>query len=246
MDFRNQIEMELYFADHFDTILYPLLSEIYFEKNDLVRARKVCDIGLKHHPNDPSGLFMLAKIEKLEGNLKTAEKLLEDVIIYSFNHLAAAEMLCEIQTVLGRAQNRLLKTWKHILKIDPNHLVAKDFVYKVEKKNKKITKISEEKEVKEKKPIAKSKGKTKIRQPSPKLTPTKSSPKIDDYQEPLKVSSRLATFTLVSVLRNQGLFSQALEVLEVLEAKGENSESISLERDTINTLIEKSKKDQQS
>ena len=57
------------------------------------------------------------------------------------------------------------------------------------------------------------------------------------------MSSRLATFTLVSVLKNQGLFSQALEVLDALENKGEDLESISLERDTIKTLIEKSQKD---
>ena len=68
-------------------------------------------------------------------------------------------------------------------------------------------------------------------------------PAINDLSEPLKVSSRLATFTLVSVLKNQGLFSQALDVLEALEEKGESQEAISLERDTIQTLIERSKKD---
>ncbi len=57
------------------------------------------------------------------------------------------------------------------------------------------------------------------------------------------MSSRLATFTLVSVLKNQGLFSQALEVLDALEEKGESLESISLERETIQTLIDRSKKD---
>ena len=64
MNFNNQIELELYFADHFDTILFPVLADMYFEQNDLRRARKVCDIGLKHHSNDSSGLYVLAKIEK--------------------------------------------------------------------------------------------------------------------------------------------------------------------------------------
>ena len=64
-----------------------------------------------------------------------------------------------------------------------------------------------------------------------------------EFQDPLKVSPRLATFTLVSVLKNQGLFSQALEVLDVLEEKGDNPKSIALERDTIQTLIENLKKD---
>ena len=59
-----------------------------------------------------------------------------------------------------------------------------------------------------------------------------------DISDPMKVSPRLATFTYVSVLKNQGLFSQALEVLKLLEEKGESLEAISLERDTIQALIE--------
>ena len=63
MDLTNQIELELYFADHFDTILFPVLAELYLDQNDLRRARKVCDIGLKYNQNDVSGLYILAKIE---------------------------------------------------------------------------------------------------------------------------------------------------------------------------------------
>jgi hypothetical protein len=66
---------------------------------------------------------------------------------------------------------------------------------------------------------------------------------IDGPVEPLKVSSRLATFTLVAVLKNQGLFHQAMDVLDALEEKGENSQSITLEREIIQALISKYQKD---
>ena len=132
MNLKNQIELELYFADHFDTILFPVLAELYLNQNDLKRARKVCDIGLKHHQNDSAGLFILAQIEKLEGNLKEAETALEQVLLFTDDHLAAAEMLCEIQTVLGRASNRLLKSWKHVLELDPENETAQAFIQKVE------------------------------------------------------------------------------------------------------------------
>ena len=52
MDFKNQIELELYFSDHFDTILFPVLADIYLKNKDFKRARKVCDIGLNYHKND--------------------------------------------------------------------------------------------------------------------------------------------------------------------------------------------------
>ena len=66
---------------------------------------------------------------------------------------------------------------------------------------------------------------------------------IDEYTDPLKVSPRLATFTLVSVLKNQGLFSQALDVLDALEKKGESPDSIALEREIIEELIQKLNKE---
>lgn len=232
MNLNNQIELELYFADHFDTVLFPVLADIYLEKNDLVRARKVCDIGLKHHKNDSAGLFILAKINNIEGNYKKAEKLLEQVLTYSNNHLAAAEMLCEIQTVLGRASSRLLKSWKRVLKLNPHHKIAKNFINKVE-------------EPIGLKSVVEKKSKNKIlKSPSvPKLKKTSIQEAESDISKPLKVSSKLATFTLVSVLKNQGLFDQALDVLDALEEKGESSESISLERETIQTLIKNSQKD---
>ena len=71
MDLNSQIELEIYFADHFDTILFPVLADMYLDKNDFRRARKVCDIGLKHNQNDSVGLFILAKIEQSEGNMIT-------------------------------------------------------------------------------------------------------------------------------------------------------------------------------
>ena len=92
MDFKNQIELELYFADHFDTILFPVLADLYFRQDDLRRARKVCEIGLKHHENDSAGLFLLAQIEKQEGNLKESEKLLERVIKSATNE---GDLVCD-------------------------------------------------------------------------------------------------------------------------------------------------------
>ena len=142
-------------------------------------------------------------------------------------------MLCEIQTVLGRAPSRLLKSWKLVLTLNQDHEIAKSFIKKVEDP------IMEKEALKKKK----TSNKQKLIQQTKKEE--KSSIKIteDEISKPLKVSSRLATFTLVSVLKNQGLFDQALDVLDALEIKGQNLESISLERETIQTLIKNSQKD---
>jgi tetratricopeptide (TPR) repeat protein len=210
---------------------------MYLEQDDLKRARKVCDIGLKHHKNNSAGLFILAQVEKENGNYKETEKSLERVLLYTHDHFAAAEMLCEIQTVLGRASNRLLKSWKHVLSLNPDHKTAQNFISKIEGAD----------IIPESKTSLKPQGSTTVKPIQKEAQPVKNMPVAHpvsiEPKEPLKVSSRLATFTLVAVLKNQGLFEQALDVLDALVEKGENLESISLERDTIHTLIQNSKKD---
>jgi tetratricopeptide (TPR) repeat protein len=225
MDLKNQIEIELYFADHFDTILFPVLADIYLNQEDFRRARKVCNIGLGYHENDASGRFVLAQVEKADGNLKGAEKEIKHALKYSPDNIQAAIMLCEIQTVLGRSPSRLLTSWKKVLDLDPSNQTAKEFIEKVESesKNKSQQKNSPTK--------------------NPKKLARKTTKKSSQSGESLNVSVRLATFTLVNVLKNQALFYQALEVLDLLEQKGEDPDMIRLERDAVKALIKTSEKE---
>ena len=226
MDLKNQIELELYFADHFDTILFPVLADIYFNQEDYRRARKVCNIGLGYHENDAAGRFVLAKVEKAEGNLKDAEKELKHVLKYSPDNIDAAIMYCEIQTVLGRSPSRLLTSWKKVLALDPTNKIAREFIAKVESPK-----------------VENKKNKTTSKKTSKRSTPKKVTKKVDENTDSLNVSVRLATFTLVNVLKNQALFYQALEVLDLLEQKGEDPDMIRLERDSVKALIKTSEKE---
>ena len=225
MDLKNQIELELYFADHFDTILFPVLADIYFSQEDYRRARKVCNIGLGYHENDSAGRYILAQIEKAEGNLKESEKELKHVLKYSPDNIQAAIMLCEIQTVLGRSPLRLLTSWKKVSVLDPSNQTAKEFIEKVESDSKDKTQ----------------KKKSTLKKPK-KLQPKATSKSLEPG-DTLNVSVRLATFTLVNVLKNQALFYQALEVLDLLEQKGEDPDMIRLERDAVKELIKSSEKE---
>ena len=125
-----------------------------------------------------------------------------------------------------------------MLSLDSSHQTAKEFVEKnagTETANQTVKKqISKRKNIKIQ-PVEKKKSIVKKVVPPPVT--------IDEYADPLKVSPRLATFTLVSVLKNQGLFSQALDVLDALEKKGENPNDIALERETIEELVQKLNKE---
>ena len=65
MDLKNLTELELYFANHFDTVLFPVLAEIYQSKGEYDRAKRVCEIGLDHHPNSLDGYYILSQAEML-------------------------------------------------------------------------------------------------------------------------------------------------------------------------------------
>jgi len=227
MDLKNQIELELYFADHFDTILFPVLAEIYFLQADYRRARKVCNIGLGYYENDSSGRFILAQIEKAEGNLKESERELEHTLKYAPDHIQAAIMLCEIKTVLGRSPSRILTSWKKVLALDPTNNTAKEFIEKVEADT-----------------LKKKKGENKKLIKAKKSSLLEKNNKAKESEDSLNVSVRLATFTLVNVLKNQALFYQALEVLDLLEKKGEDPDMIRLERESIKILIKSAEKEE--
>ena len=226
MDLKNQIELELYFADHFDTILFPVLADIYLNQEDYRRARKVCNIGLGYHENDAAGRFVLAKVEKAEGNLKDAEKELKHVLKYSPDNIDAAIMYCEIQTVLGRSPSRLLTSWKKVLALDPSNQIAREFIAKVESPK-----------------VENKKNKTTSKKAFKRSTSKKVTKKVNENTDSLNVSVRLATFTLVNVLKHQALFYHALEVLDLLEQKGEDPDMIRLERDSVKALIRTSEKE---
>lgn len=217
MNLSNLTELELYFADHFDTVLFPVLADKYLEEGDLFRAHKVCEIGLDHHPEQADGLFVLAEVSRAEGDLMKAEKTLKELLKLQPDHFSAAMALAEVQAELERVQATVTRAWKHVLRLDRQNEQALEYF-------------------KEKEPQA--------LPPPPKLPEINVSEEQDLSppptipSEPFSISPRLATFTMVAVLRNQGLQQQALQVLEMLEEKGEYQTRIAEERNKILTETE--------
>lgn len=222
MNLTNLTELELYFADHFDTVLFPVLAEIYQDKAEYDRAKRVCEIGLEHHPNSIDGQFILSQAELGLGNLSAAEKWMKKVLTQIPDHKNAATSLPMVQEQLDRSPTTLKTSWKRAQEVDPGNQFAKDFL-----SDKKTKTKPKPKKKKEKKPsvstIPHIPKKDKSKKPLPK----------DLSVEGVAISPRLATMTLVNVLKGQGLYHQALEVLDILEEKGEDKKRIDGERKAI-------------
>jgi len=226
MNLTNLTELELYFADHFDTVLFPVLAEIYQDKGEYDRAKRVCEIGLEHHPNSIDGQFVLSQAELGLGNLTGAEKWIKKVLTQIPDHKNAATSLPMVQEQLDRSPTTLKTSWKRAQEVDPDNQFAKDFLS--DKKTKPKPKPKKKKEKKSSvSTIPHIPVKDKSKKPLPK----------DLSVEGVAISPRLATMTLVNVLKGQGLYHQALEVLDILEEKGEDKKRIAEERKAIKSEL---------
>ena len=226
MNLTNLTELELYFADHFDTVLFPVLAEIYQDKGEYDRAKRVCEIGLEHHPNSIDGQFILSQAELGLGNLIGAEKWIKKVLTQIPDHKNAATSLPMVQEQLDRSPTTLKTSWKRAQEVDPDNQFAKDFLS--EKKTKPKPKPKKKKEKKASvSTIPHIPIKDKSKKPLPK----------DLSIEGVAISPRLATMTLVNVLKGQGLYHQALEVLDILAEKGEDKKRIAEERKAIKSEL---------
>ena len=226
MNLTNLTELELYFADHFDTVLFPVLAEIYQDKGEYDRAKRVCEIGLEHHPNSIDGQFVLSQAELGLGNLTGAEKWIKKVLTQIPDHKNAATSLPMVQEQLDRSPTTLKTSWKRAQEVDPDNQFAKDFL--TDKKTKPKPKPKKKKEKKASvSTIPHIPIKDKSKKPLPK----------DLSIEGVAISPRLATMTLVNVLKGQGLYHQALEVLDILAEKGEDKKRIAEERKAIKSEL---------
>ena len=210
MDLNSRTALELHFAEQFDTVLFPVLANHYLINGDVARTIKVCEIGLEYHPENADGLFIIGKAQHVSGDCVNAEKSLKSALTNGTVHLQAALELVNVQIELKRAEASVLKTWELISKWDPGNEKAQTEI--ASGASQKTDKKSKNKSVK-----------------------TKTFKKEIDT---IDISPRLATFTMVAVLRNQGLHFQALQVLNMLEDKGEDNQRIAAERKSIQESME--------
>lgn len=219
VDSETKAGLELQFADNFASEIFTDLVDAYIEDGNYTRARSVCEIGLSYHPEHPDGLFLLSQITMAESDLEGAEKLLQVLLSGEPRHKRGAHLLVTIQERLSRPVEVLRQGWEHLLALDPENSQARVFLKRLG------VKVSEP---------APHPAETK----SEEVKPASKQPEAEPAATTGTINTRMATFTLMAVLKDQGLYHQALEVLNVLEEKGNDPERIKTEREQINQQIQ--------
>ena len=205
IDINNKKDLEKIFADNFATPVFPMLAEMYLKENDLRRADLVCSIGLKNSPHNINGQFMHALVLIEQKEFVTAKKLLKKIIVLNPLHLNAKYNLLHIAHIEKQKPLTLYNLSRDILKIDPNYQPAINFVEAYLKTNNKIQKN--------------------------KSGPDKQVHSID---ESFDINKNVASLTLALILKSQGHFIHALDVLNLLD---QNKQEVQKEISTIKSLI---------
>jgi len=199
IDILDKKELEKEFAKDFSSPIFPILGELYLKNKDLNRARKVCEIGLEHDPENINGYYILAKIHLHNNELKKAESLLVKIIDKKPLHINALRLIVQLHEELNLSKKHKLKYLKKICNIFPND---KNFETKInnlsnEPLNEDNIEFNNNRAPINKDPIG--------------------------MNINFNIQSSMATLTFVEILKEQKHYHEALHVLSLIESKSQGS-----------------------
>tara|TARA_Y100000768_G_scaffold219083_1_gene165158 strand:+ start:3465 stop:4106 length:642 start_codon:yes stop_codon:yes gene_type:complete len=204
--------LEKIFSENFNSPIYSILVEEYLNIGDLDRANTVCNIGFENNPDDLAGKYLMAKICFFQNNINESKKILSEILEEFPIHLNARQLMIKI------------------LKEDKNEVDLLHHIQKLQKYHPNIGSVN-----------LKDSTAKDYSENLNSLT-DQSSVSIDDEnlkraKESFTVSKNMATFTFVDILIAQKHFSEALEILDILEKEGKQKKKIKEKRDYIKNRI---------
>ena len=173
---------------------------------------------------------------------------MKKIIEFDPSFFNAYLLLAEVQAGLKRPQAILMKCYNAILEMDPSNKLALQAIGKLKKKRSRKPRKKQEAakaiKPKPKKRVKKTLQRKQVAKKSPlkKRAMRKKPAKAEAVAlSELKVFPKLATFTLVAVLKSQKLYEQALEVLAKMSSKhGVDKKRIAKEKKIIMDLLKSS------
>ena len=100
-------QLEQMFSQNLQSPLFSILADCYYQKRLYSHAKKVCKIGLKYNPQSIEGQYVLAKILLIQGEMKRAEKILQDIVLNNPYQLNAILLLIETMEQLKRSKKSI-------------------------------------------------------------------------------------------------------------------------------------------
>ena len=198
----NKDKLEAIFNDDLGTSFFPLLAEEYLKDQDYNRALEVLDIGLLLNPNNNDGKYIKAKIAMIHSDTKTAVNLLNEILKSDELYINAMKMLVLHYQVSGTNQSSMMRIIHQILDLLPGDEFTTDVMKSVKNPKKKI--------------LIKTKSKPRKKVVKKVKTKSKRVKAVKKAEKKSKINPKMATLTFVDILIKQKQYTQASNVLKIV------------------------------
>lgn len=198
----NKDKLEAIFSEDLGTSFFPLLAEEYLKDHDYNRALEVLDIGLLLNPNNNDGKYIKAKIAMIHSDSKTAVKLLNEILKSDELYINAMKMLVLHYQVSGTNSSSMIRIMHQILDLLPGDEFATGIMKSIKTPRKKISIKTKSKPKKKVTKTIKTKSKT-----------------VKKIEKKSKINPKMATLTFVDILIKQKQYTQASNVLKIVNKK---------------------------
>ena len=111
----NKENLEKIFNEDLGTSFFPQLAEEYIKEGDYELAKKVCNVGLLLNPHNNDGKYILAKIMMVDGEGKSAEIILKEILSEDTLYVNALRLLVMYYNSKSIKQVEMIKMVHQIL-----------------------------------------------------------------------------------------------------------------------------------
>ena len=191
--------LEKSFSQNSNSPVFTVLANLYYDKRLYRNAAKVCEIGLRHDPENIEGQYILSKLLLIKGDVLYAEKILKKLIIKQSQNLNILLLLLVIMEKLNRNFSPMVSCIKRGIYLYPSNSFLKRYYNKYC--------------LNSQTPIIKKKKKN-----------IKQNHLLKSFKQnnPFVLNPKLATKTLYQLFYSQHKYSDAYHVLLVMQKNDQN------------------------
>ena len=192
--------LEQIFSQNPQSPIFTILASLYYNNRSYQNAARVCQIGLKHDPHNIAGQYILVKLLLLKEQTLPAEKMLKKIIAAQPQHLNALLLLIAVMEKLDRSFQTLLPYIKKSAQFYPSNQTIQEYYKKYCMKRS-------------------SGRKTKATNVQKQIKKTSN----------FVLNPKLATKTLYHLFYSQHKYSEAYNVLVIMQKSNKNKTFVSKE-----------------
>ena len=201
--------LEQIFSQNPQSPVFTILASLYYNNRSYKNAARVCQIGLKHDPQNISGQYILAKLLLIKNETIIAEKILKKIISAQPQQLNTLLLLIAVMETLNRSFQTIIPYIKKATQLYPSNQILQSY----------YTKYC-------------------IKLPSSKTITTKARTSLK-HTANFSLNPKLATKTLYRLFCSQQKYFDAYNVLVLMKKNKNNKTFISQEMKKIKNKLSK-------